>query len=49
MSEQEKKNDKESMICLTPKQSQSFFVYRIQNKENYFYRKRFFFKSEKKK
>ena len=29
MSEQAK-NDKESMICLTPKPSQSFSVYRIQ-------------------
>ena len=24
------------MICLTPKPSQSFFVYRIQSKENFF-------------
>ena len=35
MSEQEK-NDKESMICLTVKPSQSFFVYFIQSKENIF-------------
>ena len=28
-----KRNDKESMICLTPKPSQTFFVYRIQSKE----------------
>ena len=26
----EKRNDKESMICLTPKPSKTFFVYRIQ-------------------
>ena len=36
MSEQER-NDKESMICLTPKTK--FFVIRIQSKKN-FYRKR---------
>ena len=41
MSEQEK-NDKESMICLTPKPSQSFFVYHIQSKGIFFYRKRVF-------
>ena len=34
MSEQER-NDKESMICLTPKPRQSFFVYCIQSKENF--------------
>ena len=28
-----KRNDKESMICLTLKPSQTFFVYRIQSKE----------------
>ena len=28
-----KRNDKESMIFLTPKPSQTFFVYRIQSKE----------------
>ena len=28
-----KRNDKESTICLTPKPSQSFFVYCIQSKE----------------
>ena len=28
-----KRNDKESMICLTPKPRQSFFVYSIKNKE----------------
>ena len=28
-----KRNDKESMIYLTPKPKQSFFVYRIQSKE----------------
>ena len=30
------RNDKESMICLTPKQIQSFFVYRIQSKKTLF-------------
>ena len=34
-------NDKESMICLMSKPSQSFFVYRIQRKDRFFfYRKR---------
>ena len=33
---EQKRNDKESMICLTPKPSQSFFVYRIQSKEKIF-------------
>ena len=28
-----KRNDKESMVHLTPKQCQSFFVYHIQSKE----------------
>ncbi len=41
MSEQEKKQ-KESMICLTPKPSQSFFVYYIQSKENFFLQKKSF-------
>ena len=31
-----KRNDEESMICLTPKPSQSFFIYRIQTKEKFF-------------
>ena len=35
MSEQ-KRNDKKSMICFTPKLSQSFFVYRIQSNEIFF-------------
>ena len=40
-----KRNDKEYMICLTPKTSQSFFVYRTKSKEkklqkNSFLRKR---------
>ena len=35
-----KRSDKESMICLTPKPNQSFFVYRIQNKKENFHRKR---------
>ena len=30
-----KRNDKESMFCLTWKPSQSFFVYRIQSKESF--------------
>ena len=33
MSELEKKNDKEYMICLMPKASQTFFVYSIQSKK----------------
>ena len=37
-----KGNDKEPMICLTPKLSQSFFVYRIQNKEIFFLLKKSF-------
>ena len=32
MSDQEMKREK-NLICLTPKPSQSFFVYRIQRKE----------------
>ena len=39
MSEQEKKKTK-NLIWLTLKPSQSFFVYCIQSKENFFYRKR---------
>ena len=37
-----KRNDKESMICLTPKLSQSLFVYCIQRQRKgfFFYRKR---------
>ena len=31
-----KRNDKETMICLTPKLSQNFFVYHIQSKEKNF-------------
>ena len=41
MSEQEK-NDKESMICLMPRSSQSFLVYHIQNKEFFFTEKEHF-------
>ena len=37
-----KRNDKESIIYLTPKPSQNFFVYHIQSKENFFYQKRAF-------
>ena len=37
-----KRNDKESMICLTLKPSQSFFVYHIQSKEKLFTEKEFF-------
>ena len=33
----QKRNNKESMICLTPKPSQSCFVYCIQSKEKYFF------------
>ena len=36
------RNDKESMICLTPKPSQSFFVYHIQRKEKKFTEKELF-------
>ena len=36
-----KRNDKESKICLTPKPSQSFFVYRIQSKEKKLRKKSF--------
>ena len=36
------RNDKESMICLTPKPSKNFFVYRIQSEE-FFLRKKDFF------
>ena len=36
-----KKSDKESMICLTPKPSQSFFVYRLQSKKNFLVKKSF--------
>ena len=35
MSEQER-NNRKSIICLMPKPSQFFFVYRIQNKESFF-------------
>ena len=31
------RNDKESMICLTPKPSQSFFFYCVQSKERFFF------------
>ena len=41
MNEQEK-NHKESMIYLTPKGSQSFFVYCIQSKEKIFVEKELF-------
>ena len=36
------RNDKESMICLTPEPSQSFFVYRKQSKEKKFTEKELF-------
>ena len=38
----QERNDKESMICLTPKPSQSFFVYRIQSKDFFFTEKELF-------
>ena len=41
MSEQEK-NDKGSVICLTPKPSQTFFVYSIQSKENIYWIRAFY-------
>ena len=41
-SEQEKRNDKESMIFLTPKPSNCFFVYCIQSKEKVFLSKKSF-------
>ena len=34
MSEEKKRNDKESMICFTPKLTSKFFVYRIQTIKN---------------
>ena len=37
-----KRNDKESMICLTPKPNQSFFVCRTHSKEKKFLRNRNF-------
>ena len=37
-----KKNDKESIICLTPKLSQNLFFYRIRSKENSLQKKSFF-------
>ena len=37
-----KRNDKESMICLTPKQIQSFFVHHIQSKEKILTEKQLF-------
>ena len=37
-----KRNYEESMICLTPKPSQSPFVYRIQSKEKVFIEKELF-------
>ena len=45
MSEQVKKNDKESMLVLTSKPTQIFFVYCIQSKDNFFFF--FFFFTEK--
>ena len=36
-----KRNNKESMICLMPQLSQSFFVYRIQSKEIFLSKKLF--------
>ena len=38
-----KRNNKESLICLIPKLSQTFFVDRIQSKEKFFF---FFTKEE---
>ena len=38
----QKRNDQESIICLTSKPSQSFFVYRIQSKEKIFTEKELF-------
>ena len=32
-------SEQESLICLMLKQNQSFFLYRIQSKENFFYKK----------
>ena len=48
MREQEKKNDKESRICLTPKPNQSFFVYRIYKvkKTIFFFIEKVFFKEK---
>ena len=37
-----KRNDKESMICITPKPSQSFLIYRIQSNEKCFTEKEIF-------
>ena len=34
------------MICLTPKPSKTFFVYRIQNKEMLFYSKKAFLRKK---
>ena len=42
-----KRNDKESMICLKPKPSQSFFVYCIQSKEFFFFLQKKSFLREK--
>ena len=36
------RNNKESMICLMPKPSKTFFFYRIQSKENFFTEKELF-------
>ena len=36
------RNNKESMICLTPKPSWNFFIYRIQSKEKSFTEKEIF-------
>ena len=43
-----KRNDKESIICLTLKPSQSFFGFRLQSKENnfFFLQKKSFFKEK---
>ena len=41
-----KRNDKESLICLTPKPSQSFFVYCKQSKENFFFTEKELFKKK---
>ena len=41
-----KRNDKESIICLTPKPNQSFSVYCIKSKEKNFYRKKKLFKEK---
>ena len=41
-----KRNGKESMVCLTPKPRQSFFVYRIQSYEKLFFTEKELFKEK---